>query len=1279
MADNTINIKVRIDDKGNLSVLGKKAKAAGEGLEQTAKGARTADRNLKGAARTSSNTTKNFSKMAQGTGGLVGAYASLAAQIFAISAAFNFLKSAGDLKVLQASQQNYAASTGLAMRVLANDIIDATNAQISFQEASQAAAIGTSAGLNPDQLKQLGTAAKNLSITLGRDVTDSFNRLVRGVTKAEPELLDELGIILRLEDAQREYGLRIGKNAKDLTQFEKSQAVVNKVLEEANRVAAVTPEGVVNQYNQLAKAFDDVLIRIKLVADSVAGPLAKVLTDTPALAIASFLLLLKGPLSAIGINFKEMAVAARESSSAQALAAQKAKAAYESTKITIKSTTAAVREQAAAFAAAGSSSKLLQQFGSGGAMTPQARATIKRALVAAENDYNKHTKITKGIFKGMDIAIVRDFALAMKQMDVAEAGKVASTRKNVALMVSAYASGMALVKTASAWLLTWGSRVLSALGWIGIAVTGIQLLSQHFGWFKKEVDETEQQLGKTRDRLRELNEEFKDFVTTQQKLQQVGRGGEVFANLGEMISMTSESDFKTAIRDYRGFAKAREELEAMEASLEGLRGNARVRREAELGIGSFFRTDQLEEARTQMEDLEKGYTTVQNILNTIAVTDLEGLDQSRALTDLREAILTGESEEAIINLRNETIQYGNAWKELPQIVRDANDAIGTFAQSVAPISQGQQAIEAIDAQIRQIAGIGAGRIVQGFTQEEIDTLTQIANTRATITKFEEQAYRFKLKNLELDQQLESNLRNAQTELKDQITLTNQRSKIEADIENKLVSIDFLKQKINGTDLKQNAANQRTINRLKAEVALLDERLVTNQQNLDVLTNTIPNSLVIRRLKVQSEVKKQYQDTVNLVAKEVGFQKELLGFQQKRAELSLRASERELQQDSAFAFVNEEERVATKRFEVEKALIQDKILQINAEFEIKKRQAEIENQLLRNRLNVSALELRNRAAQPGVPQDEVIALQELAASTEAQALSVYNNLTGQIEVLSGEQSLRIQEAVQSLLDLEAAKNNLSDMNVLATELAETLHSGVKTALTDIFTGKESSLKDAVIGIAQSLLQTVAEQAAQSLTDLIFDAGKAATTGAIIAQAMRQAGNYVAVRISSAITTAMSVVSASSMVAPVVSSIGSPVGIPAGNRQVIGRTPIGASYTNAEKLASMFGLANGGVVKGGFQSYANGGIINQPTVGLVGEGRFNEAVVPLPNGKAIPVDMKGSGGVTVNVAVNNNGSATTSVEGAEQQSANFGKAIAMAVQKEIQNQKRSGGMLSPYGVA
>lgn len=50
------------------------------------------------------------------------------------------------------------------------------------------------------------------------------------------------------------------------------------------------------------------------------------------------------------------------------------------------------------------------------------------------------------------------------------------------------------------------------------------------------------------------------------------------------------------------------------------------------------------------------------------------------------------------------------------------------------------------------------------------------------------------------------------------------------------------------------------------------------------------------------------------------------------------------------------------------------------------------------------------------------------------------------------------------------------------------------------------------------------------------------------------------------------------------------------------------------------ANGNVLRGGFRAFATGGIVTQPTLGLVGEGKYNEAVVPLPDGRAIPVDLQ-----------------------------------------------------------
>src|SRR5210317_649125 len=232
MAKNDIKIKINVDGK-EIELTKKQADKLGKSLDKTGTSAHSADRRLKGAAQASSNTTKNFSKMAQGiTGGLVPAYATLAANIFAIGAAFRFLQDAANYRILIQGQQEYATITGESLKLLTSRLQEATGQQLAFAEAAQSVAIARSAGVSTDQIGRLGVLAKNASIALGRDLTDSLNRLIRGVTKAEPELIDELGIILRLETAAENYGNKINKAGKDLNIFEKSQAVVNEVLEQ---------------------------------------------------------------------------------------------------------------------------------------------------------------------------------------------------------------------------------------------------------------------------------------------------------------------------------------------------------------------------------------------------------------------------------------------------------------------------------------------------------------------------------------------------------------------------------------------------------------------------------------------------------------------------------------------------------------------------------------------------------------------------------------------------------------------------------------------------------------------------------------------------------------------------------------------------------------------------------------------------------------------------------------------------------------------------------------
>ena len=72
-----------------------------------------------------------------------------------------------------------------------------------------------------------------------------------------------------------------------------------------------------------------------------------------------------------------------------------------------------------------------------------------------------------------------------------------------------------------------------------------------------------------------------------------------------------------------------------------------------------------------------------------------------------------------------------------------------------------------------------------------------------------------------------------------------------------------------------------------------------------------------------------------------------------------------------------------------------------------------------------------------------------------------------------------------------------------------------------------------------------------------------------------------------------------------------------------------------LTSMFGFANGGIMSSGgpvpLNAYASGGIANSPQLALFGEGRMNEAFVPLPDGRSIPVSMQG-GGQSVTIHIN-----------------------------------------------
>ena len=130
--------------------------------------------------------------------------------------------------------------------------------------------------------------------------------------------------------------------------------------------------------------------------------------------------------------------------------------------------------------------------------------------------------------------------------------------------------------------------------------------------------------------------------------------------------------------------------------------------------------------------------------------------------------------------------------------------------------------------------------------------------------------------------------------------------------------------------------------------------------------------------------------------------------------------------------------------------------------------------------------------------------------------------------------------------------------------------------------------------------------------------------------------------------------------------------------------GAGAGFMEGILGMFGLGarSGGVFSAGkkIQGYATGGIARGSTSGYPATLHGTEAVVPLPHGGKIPVEMKGEGSTNNNIVVNVSTDGQSSKQGSTGPDMDkLGGAIATAVQVELQNQKRSGGILNPYGVA
>lgn len=210
-------------------------KGLNDSLNNTNKNQKKYNKDTEGLGRTTKGLTRAFQDMAKIAGPLPVVYATIAANVYALSEAYNQLAAGDRLNRLEKINSVIGQEQGTAISTLARVMQEATGYAVSFEGAMQKAAQASAYGFSSEQVKEFTLAARRASVALGVDLDDAMNRIIRGVSKLEIELLDELGITVRLTEAYEKFQRNLGISQTALTGYQKQQAYANAVIEESTR------------------------------------------------------------------------------------------------------------------------------------------------------------------------------------------------------------------------------------------------------------------------------------------------------------------------------------------------------------------------------------------------------------------------------------------------------------------------------------------------------------------------------------------------------------------------------------------------------------------------------------------------------------------------------------------------------------------------------------------------------------------------------------------------------------------------------------------------------------------------------------------------------------------------------------------------------------------------------------------------------------------------------------------------------------------------------------
>ena len=146
-----------------------------------------------------------------------------AAKVESMSRAFNTLSGSAEKGSVAVSKLKIATNNTMSEFDL-------------FQQANNAMVLGITK--NSDEMAEMFDVAQRLGRALGKDTAHSVESLITGIGRQSRLMLDNIGIIVKADEAYESYANRLGTTADKLSDAEKKQAFLQATMESARAKVA---------------------------------------------------------------------------------------------------------------------------------------------------------------------------------------------------------------------------------------------------------------------------------------------------------------------------------------------------------------------------------------------------------------------------------------------------------------------------------------------------------------------------------------------------------------------------------------------------------------------------------------------------------------------------------------------------------------------------------------------------------------------------------------------------------------------------------------------------------------------------------------------------------------------------------------------------------------------------------------------------------------------------------------------------------------------------------